>query len=254
MKPGLVLVQKNLSRFVTENWFKLLLVLLALYIFFQKDLSFQFHFRSPAWPDREEELQPQVDRAGKREKLTEKKEGGKLSSLEGKKDLFDLSSSFNPSRRETSYSELLGNVNEEVRIAYLKRFAKVALVEQKKFGIPASITLSNAILHSVSGKADWAISGNNHFALVCPDDWSGSSGQYNGKCMKHYESAWASFRDHSVFLNKDHRQELPFGEKADYKAWASALASGAYSGEAGLANTMVELIEAYRLFELDEMP
>lgn len=253
MKQGLILAQKSMNRFVRDNWFKLLLVLLALYIFFQKDLSFQVNFRSPGNRDVEEQTPPQVDRAGKRERLTEKS-GGKLSSLEGKRELFDLSSAFSPGRKETSCKEMLENVGEESRIAYLKRFARVALVEQKKFGIPASVILAEALLHSVCGGADWVVSGNNHFALRCGEQWTGAAGEYRGKCFRHYESAWASFRDHSLYLSNDFREELPFGQNADYKVWVNAIAKGPCSEEAGLANTLEELIETYRLFELDEMP
>lgn len=254
MKGVWVLARNNTSRFVRNNWFKLLLVLLALYVFFQKDLSFQVHLRAPGSPDTEEQESPRIGKAGKREKLTQRGGEGKLSSLEGKRQLFDLSSSLNPGRKGISYKDLLDAVGEESRIAYLKRFAKVALVEQKKFGIPASVILADALLHSASGSADWAVAGNNHFALRCPDSWTGPSGQYEGKCFRHYESAWASFRDNSLYLSKDCKEMLPFGQESGYESWAQALAKGPYSHEKGLAGNLVELIETYRLFELDEMP
>lgn len=254
MKGGFTLFRENGRRFVKNNWFKLLLVLLALYIFFQKDLSFQVHFRSPGHPDVEEQDPPQVDRAARREKLTERRDAGKQPSRTGRKQLFDLSSAFKPGKKDVSYKELLEAVSEEARVAYLKRFAKVALVEQQKYGIPASIILANGLLHSVSGKGDWAVTGNNHFSLRCTDTWTGASGYYNGACLRHYESAWASYRDHSIFLSKDCREMLPFGQNAGYENWAEALARGPYSQESGLSAALVDLIGAYRLFELDELP
>ena len=247
MKRGLPTAKKNLSRFVRDNWFKLLLVLLAMYVFFQKDLSFQVHFRSPVHPDTGEEPPAQVERAGKREKLTERLKGEK-------REVFDLSSAFNPNRKEPGLSALLKQVNEEAKLAYLKRFARVALVEQKKFGIPASVILSDAMLHSTAGKSNWAETGNNHFALLCTENWTGESGQYNGRCFRHYESAWSSFRDNSLFLTRDWKDALPFEPGANYKSWAAALAKGPYGHESGVENALIELIEAYRLYELDEMP
>ncbi|MBK8489967.1 MAG: glucosaminidase domain-containing protein [Saprospirales bacterium] len=247
MKRGLPTTQKSLSRFVRDNWFKLLLVLLALYIFFQKDLSFQVNFRSPVHPDTEGEPPAQVERAGKREKFT-------LRKGSEKKELFDLSSAFNPTRKEPNLSDLLASVNEETKLAYLKRFARVALVEQKKFGIPASLILSDALWHSTAGKANWAQTGNNHFAIPCTENWPGESGQYNGKCFRHYESAWSSFRDNSLFLSKNWRDALPFETGVNYKSWAAALAKGPYAQETGVENALIQLIETYQLYELDELP
>ena len=247
MKRGSTTTKKGLHGFVRDNWFKLLLVLIALYIFFQKDLSFQVQFRSPIHPDTEEESPPRVDRAEKREKLTVRSEGEK-------KDRFDLSSAFNPTRKGPALGDLLEQVPEEIKLAYLKRFARVALVEQEKFGIPASITLSNSLLHSTSGKAGWAETGNNHFAILCTENWTGESGLYNGRCCRHYGSAWESFRDHSLFLSKDWRDGLPFGEKKNYQSWAAALAKGPYGHEKGVESQLIRLIETYRLYELDELP
>ncbi|MCB9282456.1 MAG: glucosaminidase domain-containing protein [Lewinellaceae bacterium] len=247
MDRGSTTARKGLNRFFRDNWFKLLLVLVALYIFFQKDLSFQVQFRSPVHPDTEEESPARVDRAEKREKLTVRNEGEK-------KDLFNLSSALSPPRKGPALATMLDEVSEETKLAYLKRFARVALVEQKKFGIPASITLSNALLQSTSGKADWAETGNNHFGILCTDGWTGESGTYNGRCYRHYTSAWESFRDHSLFLSKDWRDSLPFGKNANYKTWASALAKGPYGHENGMESQLIRLVEIYRLDELDALP
>ena len=46
---------------------------------------------------------------------------------------------------------------------FIKRFAHGAITEQKKYGIPASITMANALLNSWAGQAPWAKEGNNIF-------------------------------------------------------------------------------------------
>ena len=245
MIRGKTTAKKGLHRFVRENWFKLLLVLIALYIFFQKDLSFQLHFRSPIHQDTEKEPPALVEPAGKREKLTLRKGGEK-------RDRFDLSSAFNSTRKGLDMYPFLEQVSEDKKLAYLKRFARVAIVEQKKYGIPASIILSSALLHSTAGEANWAVSGNNHFALLCTENWTGESGQYEGSCFRHYESAWSSFRDNSMFLNEDWNEVLPFSEEADYQVWAAAMAQGPYQHESGVKKALITLIETYQLYELDD--
>lgn len=251
MSEGLAIIKKGISGFIRENWFKLLLVGIALYVFFQKDLSFQVHFRSPSAPG--EELPLEAEGSGKREKMTQR--SGKIAdSPDGHRDLLDLSSVFNPSRKGNELKTRLEFVGEEEKLAYMKRFARVAMAEQKKFGIPASVILANAMLHSTAGQAAWSATGNNHFAMPCSESWTGESGMYQGKCLRHYENAWTSYRDHSQTLSREWKTSLPFGEHTDYNSWASALAKNLYPGEQSTDKTLIELIEKYRLFELDKMP
>jgi flagellum-specific peptidoglycan hydrolase FlgJ len=249
MKYGLDIV----NRFARENWFKLFLLLLALYVFFQKDLSFQIQFRSPEGPERED-IPAQVQERGKREKMTDKTDSGKTASSGMQRDLLDMGPSLLRSSKEAALREILRGVDEETKLAYLKRFARVAVAEQKKFGAPASITLASALLHSSSGKAAWAAGGANQFALACFAEWPGESGVYEGRRLRHYESAWASFRDHSLYLSKDIRDSLPFGQNADYRQWAKALSKAPYSREEDISAALIEIVETYRLYELDELP
>jgi flagellum-specific peptidoglycan hydrolase FlgJ len=241
----------GVSRFVRDNWFKLLLVVLAIYVFFQKDLSFQVQLNAPAAPG-PAAPPTQVDGSGKREKMSQRKQ--KASASEEKEGLFDLTSALQSGNRKSAPLDALEQLGEDEKMAYLKRFARVALSEQQKFGVPASIILANALLHSTSGQAAWASSGNNHFALPCTESWTGESGLYQGQCLRHYENAWTSFRDHSLYLRKEWSDQLPFDRGASHKEWATALAKGPYGNEAGMAPALLDLIERYRLFELDEKP
>lgn len=253
MKRRLITIQKGLSRFARENWFKLLLVGIALYVFFQKDLSFQVQLRSPLYPGAGEDPPVQVEENVKREKMTQR--NGKMAeSPVGRRDLFDLSSSFHSPWKKDMLIDQLRSVSDEQKIAYLKRFAKVALTEQKKYGVPASIILANALFHSAAGTAGWSVTGNNHFALPCTGNWQGQSGSYQGKCLRHFENAWASFRDHSLILSRELKEDLPFDRHTDYRAWAGSVAKSLYSGEKGTAQHLIDLIEQYRLYELDSAP
>ena len=251
MKGVSVNEKTGVSRFVRDNWFKLLLVVLAIYVFFQKDLSFQVQLNAPAAPG-PTAPPAQVDGSGKREKMSQRKK--KASISEEKEGLFDLTSSFQSESRRSASMDALEPLGEDVKVAYLKRFARVALSEQQKFGVPASIILANALLHSTSGQASWANGGNNHFALPCTESWTGESGLYRGKCLRHYENAWTSFRDHSLYLRKEWADLLPFDRRASHEDWAAALAKGPYGNEPGMSAALLDLIERYQLYELDEKP
>ncbi|MBC7773918.1 MAG: glucosaminidase domain-containing protein [Phycisphaerae bacterium] len=133
--------------------------------------------------------------------------------------------------------------------AFLKRFANVALSEHKKFGTPASVILACAYVNSQAGQRETATAANNFFALPCSQGWEGETVQMGGKCVRKYESAWASFRDFSIYLSsQEWFGSLKKSAGKDGRKWAEKL------GSEGVANAKVmqKVMEAYRLHELDE--
>lgn len=136
----------------------------------------------------------------------------------------------------------------EATEAFLKRFAQVAVSERKKFGIPASVILACAYANSHSGQHEAAITANNFFALDCTEDWEGETTQIEGKCKRQYETAWASFRDFSIYLSsQEWFGALKKSAGKDAEKWAEKL------GNEGIVNAkeMRRVMEAYRLEELD---
>jgi flagellum-specific peptidoglycan hydrolase FlgJ len=128
---------------------------------------------------------------------------------------------------------------------YLEKYRSIAVQEQKKFGIPLSIILGNAIRQSFAGKRDIALAANNHFGIVCTSDWVGQRVSTGGRCYRSYESVWASFRDHSLFLKQTHFTHLNKLAKTDYKGWAIGLENAGYPEMT--AADLIEIIEMYRL-------
>ncbi|MCB0617855.1 MAG: glucosaminidase domain-containing protein [Saprospiraceae bacterium] len=243
------------KEFVRHNWFKLLFVGLALYVFFQKDLSFQINLRSPG-PDRpaEEPLYPKAEPTEKREKLSDARADQSIRAghqAGGVRELLEITSFLGGARKTGSLQAALEKIDEETQIAYLRRFAHVAISERKKYGIPSSIILANALLHSVAGKRDLAIEGDNHFGLECGEYWEGGRKNTEGICFRQYDNAWSSFRDHSHFITTGAYESLRLFDSTDYKHWAEGLEELNYSEEPELANTLIELIEYFRLYELD---
>ncbi len=94
--------------------------------------------------------------------------------------------------------------------------------------------------------------GNNHFAIPCASDWSGSKGMYQGKCYRHYDNAWSSFRDHSTYLTSGRFPVLEKLDKQDFRAWAEGLEETGYSKSSRhLARSLIEVIENHQLYDLD---
>lgn len=132
--------------------------------------------------------------------------------------------------------------------SFLKRFAKVALSERKKFGVPVSVILAAAYVNSASGKSDAARNANNFFSLPCTEEWDGESVELDGKCIRSYESAWASFRDFSIYLSsQEWYGSLKKSAGKDWRKWVEKLGDEDVSS----SGKMKKIIEQYALYEMD---
>ncbi len=225
---------KRFTAYCRDHWFKLSLLTLILVFLYKKELSVNLKIGS-------KEPKKEI----KDNKIT-------IATNNATEDIplsiFGTGGTF---RRKT---EEMPTIEEATKIAYLKRFAQVAVAEHRKFGIPASLILANAFRQSYAGQRDFATRSNNHFGLPCTDDWLGAGDKYGEDCMRHYESAWVSFRDHSAVLNSGKFANLKQFSDRDYKAWAKGLQDNGYpSNSAHLADDLIKIIETYRLYQLDKM-
>ncbi len=233
----------NLRTYLQQHWFKFFFLAIILYLFISKDFSFSINMNSPL-EEGSMELVPQ-EQTQKKQIFTERKNESKENSTR-----FEMPSLFGTSKNYNPMMDL-NKIDDKTKHDYLKRFAHVVINERRKFGIPSSIILANGLLQSHAGQRDMAKIGNNHFAIACSINWEGESGSYQGICFRHYENAWASFRDHSLYLTSGKYAPLSTLGSADYKAWAYALEKIGYADVKNLANSLIEIIELYGLNELD---
>lgn len=134
---------------------------------------------------------------------------------------------------------------------YIGRWRDEAVVQQNQFGIPASITMAQALLESAAGLSDLAKEANNHFGIKCGGGWMGGAyykdDDQTGECFRVYPEAEESFRDHSLFLQKPRYKslyELPIG---DYRAWATRIRECGYATDPKYPQKLIKLIEDYGL-------
>ena len=241
--------------FVRKNWYKLAFLGFLLYIFLQKDLSFSINLNAPFRTQEPAPTQQSPHIHSGKKPLEKLSDNGIVPSMakipEGTVERLGFPFFGNTEKNPTVFDHLSA-IDEKSQLAYLERFANVAINERKKFGIPSSIILANALLHSTAGRNDLATNGNNHFALDCSQDWSAQSGQYQGHCFRHYDNAWASFRDHSHYVTTGKFLSMRQLSSTDYKAWAIGLEREHFSTEPNLATKLVQIIESFQLYELDK--
>ena len=116
---------------------------------------------------------------------------------------------------------------------YIYKWRDIAIDNMEVYGIPASITMGQAILESGYGNGYLARVANNHFCIKCKGDWTGRTITHSddnpNDCFRAYDSAEDSFRDHAEFLNNGSRYDFLFGYDADdYKNCAKGLKKVAF--------------------------
>ncbi len=139
--------------------------------------------------------------------------------------------------------------------AYIEKFAKIAVEEQTKYGIPASITLAQGLLESGAGESRLAVQANNHFGIKCGDAWHGkkiyADDDAIGECFRSYKNPDESYEDHSVFLKRQRYAFLFDYDVTDYKAWAHGLKRAGYATDPKYPDKLIRIIETYKLNEYD---
>lgn len=138
--------------------------------------------------------------------------------------------------------------------AYINKYKDLAMQEQIRTGIPASIKLAQGILETASGKSELSVNANNHFGIKCKATWTGMTYTYTDdrkdECFRKYESDIASYKDHSDFLAKNPRYASLFKYAVDdYSSWAHGLKSAGYATNPLYAKKLIELIEKYELHQ-----
>jgi len=154
------------------------------------------------------------------------------------------------------------------KIAYIDKYADIAIEEYQRYGIPPSIKLGQAIIESRHGTSTLAVKANNHFGIKW---YKGNSleksylsknitGTYQvrddcgeNKCsFMSFTSDWASYRAHSLVLLKPRYKKL-FTYGLDYERWAYGLKEANYATADNYAKLLIDVIEQYELYEYDYM-
>ena len=173
----------------------------------------------------------------------------------------------NPRKVPTDYSTRSGSA-QQAMISYIDQFREIAMREQARAGIPASITLAQGLLESGAGRSDLAIQANNHFGIKCPGGWNGPTyfkkdddkdpfGAIIPSCFRKYNSAEESYTGHTEFL-RDPKKANRYGslfqlQPTDYEGWAAGLTRTGYSTNPDYGSQLIKLVDDYQLHQYDLM-
>jgi len=284
---------KKSKDWLRQNWFSLSLLAFAIFILVQKDITMEFSMRANPNAVPTQSAVPAAPEQGKvvpaaaplsEVKQTEKSAAiqhfgwGNLPSLirntvskgnvatETAKVSNEDAVAAHPNLRFLLFPEMtksaklsesaINSLNNKCK-AYARRFAPVAMAEMGRYGVPASITVAQAILHSNAGDDALSLKSNNHFGIQCfskecPKGHCSHHGTEAHKSFyRNFNTAWESFRAHSLLMTGKKYQHLLKLEKTDYQAWAKGLQKAGYSKDSQYAAKLIRIIETMRLAELD---
>ena len=143
-----------------------------------------------------------------------------------------------------------------IYLDYINKYKDIAIDHQKRYKIPASITLAQGLLESAAGTSELARKSNNHFGIKCHNSWEGKRVYHDddekGECFRKYRNPKESYEDHALFLTKSPRYEKLFKlDITDYKGWAHGLKRCGYATVKAYASKLIQTIELYGLHRYD---
>lgn len=166
-----------------------------------------------------------------------------------------------PSVNEVTLIKKLARKNPKLSkktLAYIQKYAAIAVREMHAYKIPASITLAQGILESGSGGSALAVKSNNHFGIKCHTGWTGQRVYHDddakGECFRKYVYTETSYKDHSLFLTQRRRYAFLFEyDIKDYKKWAYGLRKAGYATDKKYPAKLLKFIKEYELYKFDKV-
>ncbi|MBK9013341.1 MAG: glucosaminidase domain-containing protein [Saprospiraceae bacterium] len=140
---------------------------------------------------------------------------------------------------------------------FIETWANLAVDQMRQYGIPASITLAQAIVESGWGDGYVAKLANNYFCIKGNNGWTGpvvkaKDDDPDSSSFRQYLNIEESFTDHSKFLLENRRYQPLFDLNAyDYKGWAYGLKAAGYATKPDYAEYLIATIEKYGLYLYD---
>lgn len=144
--------------------------------------------------------------------------------------------------------------------SFFSLHSSAAMEQQKKYGIPASVTLSQMAYESAWGRSRLAVVGNNYFGIKCSRQWLESGKPYSlhdddrrSEKFCNYVSIAESIEHHSRLLMSDRYRDCQKYSPTDYHNWLVALKKAGYATKKDYVQCCEKLIKRYKLYLYDRM-
>ena len=140
-------------------------------------------------------------------------------------------------------------------VRFIRLWKSIAQQEQSRTGVPASISLAQAIVESRCGTSKLATQNNNYFGIKCF-----SRNCKEGHCTNRKDDTHKDFfrkftkkRDswtaHSNFLCQSRYKPL---HGRTWRGWCNGLQEKGYATDKNYAKSLTAIIEKYKLYQYDK--
>lgn len=145
----------------------------------------------------------------------------------------------------------------EKHAEFIKKYHEVAIAECVNHGVPASITMAQAILESGAGTSKMFRQTNNLFGVKAKRNnplfkrYAVGAKAFSEGDFCVYVSPWWSFRHRSVLLTQGTYQGIRERYGKNYFSWAFQLKARGYAEDRKYPQKLIKLINSYKLYLLD---
>lgn len=150
--------------------------------------------------------------------------------------------------------------------AFIKSIAPLAQANQKKYGVPASVSMAQAILESGWGKSSLTKKGNAFFGIKCSAKSKYANGcmntrtreVYNGKDayiqagFRTYPKVQNSFYDHGLFLRSNGRYSKAFKYQKSPNKFIREVHKAGYATDPNYTKLIVSIMKSNNLYKYDK--
>ena len=137
---------------------------------------------------------------------------------------------------------------------FFQQYATVAMEHQRRYGIPASVTLAQMALESGYGESELARKGNNFFGIKVGSSWKGARSWHDDDVpgyFRNYDSVWESIEDHSRLLMTDRYKRCRYYDSTDYHNWLVEIKRAGYASAKDYVESCESVIKKYKLYNYD---
>src|SRR5262249_29691878 len=158
---------------------------------------------------------------------------------------------------------VLGNTPQE---QFISSIAEAAVRSADRTGVPASVTIAQAILESYWGSSRLATDAKNYFGIKAqPQGGTAGSVSFNvweviggrnvvqNQAFRAYNTVADSFVDHGLFFLQNPRYAGAMAVKGDARKFAAAINRAGYATDPGYANKLIGLMDRYNLYRYDDV-
>jgi len=151
--------------------------------------------------------------------------------------------------------------------AFIAQCVEPAKANQRRYGVPASVTIAQAILESGWGRSDLATKASNYFGIKCSaqasphqvgcvdrETWEHLNGNdvTVTASFRRYASMADSFLDHGLFLTSRPRYAAAFEPGLSADEFARRIHAAGYATDPAYPGKLIDLMDRYQLRQYDQ--